>query len=78
MYSELHTYVDEEGRTITSRKFQEATLFTGKQKVKTQDMREWDWEFGFPLEIQTIESAFERFDEICKRRLDEHNARFKK
>lgn len=78
MFSELKTFQDDEGRIITSRVSGEATLFTGKQRVKTGDLREWDWEFGFPLEIQTIEEAFNRFDEICKRRLDEHNEKFKK
>jgi len=80
MIHELNTYQDDEGRIVVKHTCisDSSMLFTGKQRVKTADMKEWDWEFAFPTDVQTLESAFERFDEVCKRRLDEHNEKFKK
>lgn len=82
MIREIRTYRDENGKTIKMAKSisdkSDPGLFIGAEKVKVVGTdQEVNWEFIFPAEITDIESAFARFDEVLKRRLDERNEKIK-
>lgn len=60
-------------------------MFTGLVRIKVVPMVgdksqvfEKDFEFPFTDDVKSVIDAFERFDEICQKRIDERNVKVKK
>jgi len=89
MIRKIETFRDENGKTVKSYSpvngvAQETVFFSGVVRVRVvpnmQDKNpifEKDFEFLFPDSIIEITEAFEKFDAVCKQRLDEQNSKVK-
>jgi len=59
-------------------------MFIGKVRIKIVPLagdsttaKEKDFEFPFTDDVKTVEQAFDKFDEICQKRVDENNTKMK-
>jgi hypothetical protein len=77
--NEVKSFRDDKGRTVLYLSPDRGVTksFMGVDIVKTTDGFEKQWEFVFPPEVQTLTEAFNRFDEVFKKRLEHHNSRAK-